>query len=137
MAAIITPNLTEAAALLGEKIAKTDAEMISQGKGLLLLGAKSVLMKGGHGEGSESVDIYISQDEVIRFSAPRILTKNTHGTGCTLSSAITAGLSKGYPIKQAIDEAKIYITGALTAADELKIGHGSGPVHHFYNLWKQ
>lgn len=137
VAAIITPNLTEAAALLGEKIAKTDAEMISQGKGLLLLGAKSVLMKGGHGEGSESVDIYISQDEVIRFSAPRILTKNTHGTGCTLSSAITAGLSKGYPIKQAIDEAKIYITGALTAADELKIGHGSGPVHHFYNLWKQ
>ena len=136
IAKIITPNLAEAATLLDETIAETEEEMIKQGHALISLGAQCVLMKGGHGNGTESVDLFISTKEVIRFSATRINTKNTHGTGCTLSSAITAGLSKGLPMEQAIQNAKTYITGALKSSNELKIGHGSGPVHHFYDQWK-
>ncbi len=72
---------------------------------------------------------------MIRLAAPRIATKNTHGTGCTLSSAIAAGLALGQPLETAVRKAKDYLTGALAAADELNIGHGQGPVHHFHALW--
>lgn len=135
-ALLITPNLPEAAALLGEAQATNESAMRAQGESLLKLGARAVLIKGGHGEGAESVDLLISPDGVLRFAAKRIATANTHGTGCTLSSAIAAGLAKGFSLAESVQQAKAYVTAAIIASDRLKIGHGHGPVHHFHALWK-
>lgn len=134
-ATLITPNLPEAAALLDLPPAREEAEMLAQGQALLALGCGAVLMKGGHGEGPESIDLLVSRDGVLRLSAPRHATRNTHGTGCTLSSAIAAGLAKGADLEGAVRAAKAYITGAIAAADALDVGHGHGPVHHFHALW--
>jgi hydroxymethylpyrimidine/phosphomethylpyrimidine kinase len=134
-AMVITPNLPEAAALLDAPMAQTESEMQAQGQKLLELGAKAVLMKGGHGSGAESVDLLIEPTSVARLAAERIDTRNTHGTGCTLSSAIAAGLAKDLPLAEAVREAKAYITAAIFASDTLKIGHGHGPVHHFHHWW--
>ena len=134
-AMVITPNLPEAAALLDAPMAQTETEMQAQGERLLSLGAKAVLMKGGHGSGAESVDLLIEPNSVARLAAERIDTRNTHGTGCTLSSGIAAGLAKGLSLAQAVREAKAYITAAILASDQLKIGHGHGPVHHFHRWW--
>lgn len=135
IANIITPNLPEAAALLDASIAKTDAEIDAQGAQLLALGCPAVLIKGGHCEGPESVDhLYRARASVLRLAAPRIATKNTHGTGCSLSSAIAAGLAKRQPLEQAVREAKAYVSAAIAAADRLKVGHGHGPIHHFHAL---
>ena len=131
-ALVITPNLPEAAALVGASPARNEKEMEIQARELLALGARNVLIKGGHGTSDESVDLLIGQGDVIRLSAKRIATKNLHGTGCTLSSAIAAGLAKGLDLKEASRQAKAYVTGAIAAADTLKIGHGHGPLHHFY-----
>jgi len=136
-AMLITPNLPEAAALLETAMAQTEREMREQGEKLLALGAKAVLMKGGHGSGAESVDLLIEPNAVARLAAERIDTQNTHGTGCTLSSAIAAGLAKGMPLAEAVREGKAYVTAAIRASDQLSIGHGHGPVHHFHNLWGQ
>lgn len=133
-ALIVTPNLPEAAALLEHAPARSEAEMESQARALLDLGARSVLIKGGHGEGSESVDLLVDASSVTRFAAMRITTTNTHGSGCTLSSAIAAGLAKGLDLKSAVREAKAYVTAAIAGADTLKIGHGHGPLHHFHEL---
>ncbi len=122
-ALIVTPNLPEAAALLDAPLAETEAQMREQGERLLALGPRAVLIKGGHGEGAESVDCLIEKGAVARLAADRIATANTHGTGCTLSSAIAAGL------------AKAYVTAAIGASDRLSIGHGHGPVHHFHAWW--
>ncbi len=135
MADLITPNLPEAAALLGEAVAEDEAAMRAQGERLLRLGAKAVLMKGGHGTGAESVDLLVTPHGVSRLPAARHVTRNTHGTGCTLSSAIAAGLAKGRDLAGSVADAKTYITGAIAAADGLDIGHGHGPVHHFYAIW--
>ncbi|WP_341988878.1 bifunctional hydroxymethylpyrimidine kinase/phosphomethylpyrimidine kinase [Azorhizobium sp. AG788] len=135
MADLITPNLPEAAALLGEAVAADEAAMHAQGERLLRLGAKAVLMKGGHGTGAESVDLLVTPRGVSRLPAARHVTRNTHGTGCTLSSAIAAGLAKGRDLAGSVADAKTYITGAIAAADGLDIGHGHGPVHHFYAIW--
>ncbi len=135
MADLVTPNLPEAAALLDLPMAESEAAMRDQGERLLALGAKAVLMKGGHGSGSESVDLLVTAEGVSRLPAVRHATRNTHGTGCTLSSAITAGLAKGLDLPKAVAAAKVYITGAIAAADHLSIGHGHGPVHHFHALW--
>lgn len=132
---LITPNLPEAAALLGAEAARSEAQMQEQGRRLMDLGARAVLMKGGHGEGPESVDLLVTGEGVTRFPAPRAATRNTHGTGCTLSSAIAAGLAHGFTLEEAVAKAKRYITGAIAAADELKVGRGHGPVHHFFDLW--
>ncbi len=134
-AMVITPNLPEAAALLETAMAQTESEMQAQGEALLKLGARAVLMKGGHGSGAESVDLLIEPNSVARLAAERIATQNTHGTGCTLSSAIAAGLAKGLPLAQAVREAKAYVTAAIIASDKLMIGHGHGPVHHFHHWW--
>lgn len=131
-ASIITPNLPEAAALLGEKIANTDADIERQGKALLAMGCRAVLIKGGHGTGAESTDFLITTDSAIRLAAPRVATKNTHGTGCTLSSAIAAGLAKGASLEDAVRAAKTYVSAAIAAADSLGVGHGHGPVNHFH-----
>jgi len=134
-ALIITPNLPEAAALLDEAEARSEDEMRTQGERLLALGATAVLIKGGHGEAPESVDILVERLGTTRLPAPRIATRNTHGTGCTLSSAIAAGLAKGLSLHDAVAAAKSYVTAAIAASERLTIGHGSGPVHHFHASW--
>ncbi|MEX0752068.1 MAG: bifunctional hydroxymethylpyrimidine kinase/phosphomethylpyrimidine kinase [Xanthobacteraceae bacterium] len=135
-ALVITPNLPEAAALLDAPPARTEPEMREQAEKLLALGARAVLIKGGHAQGAESVDILVEPGAVARLAAARIATQNTHGTGCTLSSAIAAGLAKGLDLAEAVREAKAYVTAAIAAADRLKIGHGHGPVHHFHGWWR-
>jgi hydroxymethylpyrimidine/phosphomethylpyrimidine kinase len=134
-ALLITPNLPEAAALLDTEIAADEAVMRHQGHRLLKLGAKAVLIKGGHDTGPESADLLVTPDTTTRLSAERIATRNTHGTGCTLSSAVAAGLALGQSLTDAVRGAKSYITAAIAAADQLSIGSGHGPVHHFHRQW--
>ena len=136
-ALVVTPNLPEAAALLEHAPAHSEAEMEEQARALLDLGAQSVLIKGGHGEGPESVDLLVDATSVTRFAEMRIATRNTHGSGCTLSSAIAAGLAKGLDLKAAARDAKSYVTAAIASAEMLRIGHGHGPLHHFHELWSK
>src|SRR5437899_638739 len=117
MASLITPNLPEAAALLDEPVAGDANTVASQGKRLLALGARAVLIKGGHGQGADSIDYLVTGSGTIPLSAPRIATKNTHGTGCSLSSAITVGLAKGEDMETAVRNAKTWISAAIAAAD--------------------
>jgi hydroxymethylpyrimidine/phosphomethylpyrimidine kinase len=135
-ALVVTPNLPEAAALTGASVARNEREMEVQARELLALGARNVLIKGGHGSGDQSLDLLIGQGEVVRLSARRVATSNLHGTGCTLSSAIAAGLAKGLDLSAAAQDAKEYVTAAIAAADKLKIGHGHGPLHHFHATWR-
>lgn len=135
-ALLLTPNLPEAAMLLETAIAQTEGEMREQGVRLLALGPRAVLMKGGHAGGAECIDLLIERNAVARLVAERIRTANTHGTGCTLSSAIAAGLAKGLDLPEAVRQAKTYLTAAIAAADRLSIGKGHGPVHHFHHWWE-
>ncbi len=132
LARIVTPNLPEAAALLDEPLAGTESGITKQGERLLRLGCPAVLIKGGHGEGPDSIDYLFSEEGIVRLAAPRIATANTHGTGCSLSSAIAAGLAKGESLNDAVSHAKDFISAAIAAADRLGIGQGHGPVHHFH-----
>lgn len=133
---LITPNLHEAARMLNGAMAETQDDMREQAEALQKLGARAVLMKGGHGAGPESSDLLLDHNgQEHWFTAPRFETRNTHGTGCTLSSAIAAGVAKGLTLKDAVAEAKSYITKAIAAADRLAIGAGHGPVHHFHAFW--
>jgi hydroxymethylpyrimidine/phosphomethylpyrimidine kinase len=138
LATLITPNLTEAAALLACSPARNEYEMAMQAWQLKDAGAKAVLVKGGHAEGPSSNDILFAGVEPVRLEAPRIDTRNTHGTGCTLSSAIAAELAKGAALPEAVALAKAYVTAAIFAADTLDVGSGNGrgPLHHFHNWWK-
>lgn len=137
IATLLTPNLPEAAALLQCDVATDEAAMKAQGEALIKLGATAVLMKGGHASGDECVDLLIVRGEpVARFTSIRVNTKNTHGTGCTLSSAIAANLAKGKPILESVRLSHSYLKQAIISADQLQIGKGHGPVHHFYRLWK-
>jgi hydroxymethylpyrimidine/phosphomethylpyrimidine kinase len=131
-ASLITPNLPEAAALLDEPVASSETDIESQGKRLLAMGCGAVLIKGGHGKGAESIDYLIRDAGVVALAAPRIATKNTHGTGCSLSAAIAAGLAKGDDLETAVRRAKTWISAAIAAADRLDVGHGHGPIHHFH-----
>ena len=135
LAAIITPNLPEAAVLLSEPLAASDAAIESQGRRLLSLGCSHVLIKGGHGHGSESIDYLISANATVPLASPRLATPNTHGTGCSLSAAIAAGLAKGEDMATAVRNAKAFITAAIAAADRFAVGHGHGPVHHFHRYY--
>jgi hydroxymethylpyrimidine/phosphomethylpyrimidine kinase len=132
---LVTPNLPEAAALLDVAPACDDDEMVAQAKEFLALGAIAVLIKGGHRSGSESVDFLVEGGHCLRLAAPRVTTKNTHGTGCTLSSAIAAGLAKGLSLEAAAKRAKEYVSAAVVAADRLVVGSGRGPLHHFHAWW--
>ncbi|MBX9711911.1 MAG: bifunctional hydroxymethylpyrimidine kinase/phosphomethylpyrimidine kinase, partial [Xanthobacteraceae bacterium] len=134
LAQVVTPNLPEAAALLGEPMARTENGIIGQGERLLRLGCPVVLIKGGHGEGPDAIDYLFSADGIVPLAAPRIATANTHGTGCSLSSAIAAGLAKGEALEIAVRHAKDFISAAIVAAGRLDVGHGHGPIHHFYAL---
>jgi hydroxymethylpyrimidine/phosphomethylpyrimidine kinase len=134
-ASLITPNLPEAAALLDEPVALSEAAIESQGKRLLAMGCPAVLIKGGHGQGTESTDYFFDGNGVIVLAAPRIDTRNTHGTGCSLSSAIAAGLAKGEGMETAVRHAKAWVSAAIAAADRLEVGHGHGPIHHFHRFY--
>ncbi len=125
---ILTPNLHEAARLLDQPVAKDEAGMLAQARALLRLGCKAVVIKGGHGEGAEAVDLLVEADAVTRLALPRITTRNTHGTGCTFSAAIVANLAQGVPIKQAVSDAKRFVHEALQAGARLALGKGAGPV---------
>jgi hydroxymethylpyrimidine/phosphomethylpyrimidine kinase len=131
----ITPNLPEAAALLNEPPARGEDEMRAQAERLIERGARAVLIKGGHGEGAQSVDLLVTPASFTRLAGKRIATANTHGTGCTLSSALAAGLAKGLDLAAAAHEAKAYVSAAIAASERLRVGAGSGPVHHFYAWW--
>ncbi|MBR0800593.1 bifunctional hydroxymethylpyrimidine kinase/phosphomethylpyrimidine kinase [Bradyrhizobium jicamae] len=135
LASLITPNLPEAAALLSEPVAGNEAAVESQGRRLLALGCRAVLIKGGHGTGAESIDYLFDGARVVALSAPRVATPNTHGTGCSLSSAIAAGLARGDELESAVRNAKAWITDAIAAADRFAVGHGHGPVHHFHKYY--
>jgi len=134
-ALLVTPNLAEAAALLDAPLAANETEMRKQGEAILSLGCQAVLVKGGHGAGPEAVDLLVERGGVRRYAARRLDTKNTHGTGCTLSAAITAGLAKKTPLAEAVAAAKDFVTGAIAAANKLSVGKGRGPVHHFHAWW--
>ena len=134
-ARVLTPNLAEAAALLEAPLARDEREMRAQAEKLLALGAGAVLIKGGHASGPESVDLLVTADGALRFAAPRATTRNTHGTGCTLASAVAAALAKGLTLGEAVKQAKDYVTAAIEAADRLAVGSGRGPLHHFHAWW--
>ena len=135
-ASVLTPNLPEAARLLDAPEAHDERSMVDQGRALLALGANAVLMKGGHARGDRCVDLLICADgAVLRMQAPRHPTPNTHGTGCTLSAAIAAGLARGLALHAAVESAHAYLQRAIRAADSLHIGSGHGPVHHFHAAW--
>lgn len=129
-ATLVTPNLPEAARLLGAKDVASEAEAVLQGKELVARGCKAVLVKGGHGEGGTAVDVLVSQDEVVRFERPRIETHNTHGTGCTLSAAIAGLLARGHSLRAAVEVAKAFVWEALVAGRNMDVGRGHGPVDH-------
>ena len=135
LAEVLTPNLPEAALLLAEPIAETEADMREQGKRLRALGPRAVLMKGGHRRAAESVDWLLSETDDTRLAFPRIETINDHGTGCTLAAAITAELAKGRALESAVQEARAYLQGALQSARDWRLGSGRGPVHHFHTFW--
>jgi hydroxymethylpyrimidine/phosphomethylpyrimidine kinase len=135
LASLITPNLPEAAGLLDEPVALSESAIESQGKRLLAMGCRAVLIKGGHGQGPESIDYLTDGTGTIALAAPRIATKNTHGTGCSLSSAIAAGLARGDDMETAVRHAKAWVGAAIAAADRLDVGHGNGPIHHFHGFY--
>lgn len=135
---VITPNIPEASMLLGRKIESDDqledaAHELSANAG----GRVSVMLKGGHLSRDTLVDVFYNAEtgKSLRLSTPKVDTVNTHGTGCTLSSAIAAWLAKGADLETAVVKAKDYINHAIVAGAGYKIGKGHGPVHHFHNLW--
>ena len=136
LADIITPNLPEAEVLLGREI-KSPADLEQAAEELAGLGCSNILIKGGHLQDEESDDLLYLGDEKRSVVLPgrRIVTNNTHGTGCTLSSAIASYLARGKEIEEAVRLAKEYITGAIIAGADYQIGHGHGPVHHFYKFF--
>ena len=136
LASLITPNLPEAARLAEMDVPSDEAGLEALARVLAGQGARAVLVKGGHLSGTSAEDVLFAGGQVSHFSAPRVNTKNTHGTGCTLSSAIAAHLATGMGLEQAVQASKDYLTQALRAADALDVGQGHGPVHHFVGLWR-
>ena len=138
-ARLLTPNIPEAVRLLGGDLcADVSADPMQQAAQLLTMGPAAVLMKGGHAKGAVCKDLLVSNDgDAMWFEAPRLDTRNTHGTGCSLSSGIAAGLAKGLDLPDAVSAAHGWLHGAIAAADSLAIGSGHGPVHHFHALWSR
>ena len=136
LATVVTPNIPEASILVAESLTST-ADIRRAAKILARHGSRAVLIKAGHLIGEQSTDLlYLSDDDrFVEISGPRIDTINNHGTGCTLSSAITAYLARGKGLETAVQKAKIYIEGALKAGAGYQIGQGHGPVHHYYRFW--
>ncbi len=137
IARVITPNIPEAEVLLGKKI-NNQAALLQVVKELSCEGRVSVLLKAGHLTDDELADVFYNAetDEILQLSSKRINTRNTHGTGCTLSSAVASFLAQDLPLNDAIRHAKDYINNAIIAGAAYEIGHGHGPVHHFFAWWK-
>lgn len=135
LADVVTPNLPEAAALLSSTPAADEPGMLAQAQALLALGPRHVLLKGGHLGGDTSPDWLVGPQGVERFEAPRIRVRNTHGTGCTLSAALAALRPQRADWRTTVRDAKAYLTTALAASEQLQVGHGIGPVHHFHAWW--
>jgi hydroxymethylpyrimidine/phosphomethylpyrimidine kinase len=135
LASLITPNLPEASDLLGWPVEKAE-DMERACRELAGFGPQAVLLKGGHLKGGESPDLLYAGGRFLSFEGIRIDTPNTHGTGCTLSSAIASGLAKGLDIAGAVKAAKEYITAAIQAGSHYTIGKGHGPVHHYHAFWE-
>ncbi|MGO8737862.1 bifunctional hydroxymethylpyrimidine kinase/phosphomethylpyrimidine kinase [Rhodoblastus sp.] len=136
LARLVTPNLMESALFAGGRMPERVDEMRAVALKLHALGAPAVLVKGGHLPGGVACDLLYDGAEFIEFSAPRVATRNSHGTGCALSSAIAARLGQGAGLKQAVADAKAFLSAALAAGATLDIGAGHGPPHHFYALWR-
>ena len=134
-ATVITPNLPEAARLAGLPVPEDEDGMRATAEALLARGARAVLVKGGHLGGSESVDLLADEAGLQSFRAARVDTRNTHGTGCTLSSAIACYLARGLALADAVGAAKSYLTSAIAESGSLDVGGGHGPVHHFHAVW--
>ncbi len=136
MATVITPNLAEASILLGREVREI-SQMADACRDLATQGCDRVFLKGGALDGTSSVDLLYDREsgEILELESPRVETRNSHGTGCTVSSAITAFLAKGMNLPAAVREAKGYIGGALQGGADMKIGSGHGPVHHFHKWW--
>ncbi|MDR2539242.1 MAG: bifunctional hydroxymethylpyrimidine kinase/phosphomethylpyrimidine kinase [Chlamydiales bacterium] len=134
---VLTPNLLEASELLGREI-KSKTQMEQAALDLIQMGPRAVVVKGGHlnGDCEDCLCLKDPKLEIRWFSAPRIQTQNTHGTGCTFSAAIAAFLARGFSVVDSITQAKEYITEAIEAGRQVKVGQGHGPVHHFFHLWK-
>jgi hydroxymethylpyrimidine/phosphomethylpyrimidine kinase len=124
----LTPNLPEAAELLDVSLARTEADMAEQGRALLALGPRAVLMKGGHLPGDEAVDLLVTADGARRFAAPKFASPNTHGTGCTLSSAIAAYRVRGLMLDEAVAAAKAFVREAIERGAPVRLGGGPGPL---------
>jgi hydroxymethylpyrimidine/phosphomethylpyrimidine kinase len=135
LAALVTPNLAEAAILTGTPPARSLEEMAAQARLLVAGGARAALVKGGHLEGAPS-DVLCAEGVIATIPGARVATRNTHGTGCALSSAIAAGLARGRALGPAIEEAKAWLTQALAAGAALDLGAGAGPPHLFWALWR-
>ena len=133
LAAVVTPNIPEAEALTGLKI-ETDEDVRRAAQAIVQLGARAVVVKGGHREGP-ATDLFYDGARFQEFSAPRIDTVNTHGTGCTFASAVAAGLAKGLEVVESVELAKDYVTEAIRRS--FPVGRGHGPLHHFYKWWEQ
>jgi hydroxymethylpyrimidine/phosphomethylpyrimidine kinase len=132
---LITPNLGEAAQLLAAGTARSRREMEQQAEALLAFGPAAVLLKGGHfGEGEQAADVLVTAAGARWYEAEWIDTPNTHGTGCTLASAIAAQCARGVALGEAVAAAKAYLTRALAAGAGLKVGHGHGPVDHLVDM---
>ena len=134
-ASVITPNLPEAADLLGVREACDQDDMETQARALLALGPRMVVLKGGHLRAGGSPDLVATHGALVWIPGKRFDTPNTHGTGCTFSSALATELGRGVPSVKAVTAAKAYVAGAIRAADLLQVGHGHGPTHHFHQLW--
>jgi hydroxymethylpyrimidine/phosphomethylpyrimidine kinase len=134
LADLLTPNLEEASRLLERPPARSEAECEAQGKALLALGARAVLVKGGHGPGADALDILVHDSETLVLRASRIQTPNTHGTGCTLSAAIAALLAQGIGLEEAVRRAKDFVWHALSEGRGLAVGTGTGPVDHLFAI---
>lgn len=134
-AVLVTPNLPEAAVILGMAEPVNVEQMKTMAAEIHALGPQGVLLKGGHLQSNQCVDVFYDGDKFAEFVTPRVVTANTHGTGCVLSAAITAQLAKGETLIDAVAKAKTYITEALQQADKLNVGGGHGPLHHFYAFW--
>ena len=133
---LITPNIPEAQILLGRKLTQ-QGELPQAARDLAGLGCRAVMLKAGHLNKAELIDIFYDSHtgETMELSSHRLTTRNNHGTGCTLSSAIAAYLARGEALNAAVRKAKVYLTAALEAGAKYEIGHGHGPVHHFHKFW--
>lgn len=137
LASVLTPNLPEAAVLLGSNEAEILAAPERACERLHALGARAIVLKGGHAGGERSDDLVFDGERFQRLEATRTASRNTHGTGCTFSAALAALLARGNSVISAAEGAKRFVSAAIVASKDWKLGHGHGPVHHFHALWRE